>query len=403
MVNKMTVAFGLDVSKATSTVAIVNSGITVNQFEIDNNWFGFQKLLNSLKEYTAPKIVFEATGVYSRRLQRFLDENSYQYTRINPLAAKKQLDSLRPNKTDKNDALHLAQTHLIIKRRLEYYQKPVYRDLMDYSRFYQEINEDVVREKNRLHRSLQLTFPELETLLSKPDGHLYWNIVQSYPHPDLLSEIKPDDLAKNIINCSLKNISIIHATKIAVKLLKLAQSSYPAVRLEEPSVSQTRYHSTRISELTQKKQQIIYAMTKLAKSLPEFDILMSIPGFAATTTVLLIGELGDIRRFDNANKLNAFVGIDLRHYESGEFVAADHISKRGNTFARKLLFRSISNIASAAHYHPNHINDFYQNRKKQSSQSGTKKIAIAAMGRLLRTIHHLINKNQMYIYDVKRQ
>ncbi|HAT54188.1 MAG TPA: IS110 family transposase, partial [Lactobacillus sp.] len=40
---------------------------------------------------------------------------------------------------------------------------------------------------------------------------------------------------------------------------------------------------------------------------------------------------------------------------------------------------------------------------KQSPQSGTKKIAIAAMGRLLRTIYHLVITNQMYIYGVKRQ
>ncbi|QLE63737.1 transposase IS116-IS110-IS902 family protein [Furfurilactobacillus rossiae] len=115
-------------------------------------------------------------------------------------------------------------------------------------------------------------------------------------------------------------------------------------------------------------------MTTLAKTLPEFGVLMSIPGFAETTTVLLIGELGDIRRFSSSNKLNAFVGIDLRHYESGEFVAADHISKRGDTFARKLLFRTISNIATVAHYHPNHINDFYQRRKNNLLSQGLRRL-----------------------------
>lgn len=403
MVNQMTVAFGLDVSKATSAVAVVNDGVTVKQFKIDNNWFGFQNLLKEMKEYAKPQIVFEATGVYSRRVQRFLEDNHYAYTRLNPLAAKKQLDSLRPNKTDNNDALHLAQTQLVIKRRLEYYQKPVYHDLMDDSHFYEQLNEDVVREKNRLHRSLQLTFPEIESLLSRPDGEQYWNIVQRYPHPDLLEELSPDELGKIIMATTPKNISLNRATMVAKKLLHLAQASYPADRVEAPSVSQTRYHAKRVSELTRNKQQLIKAMTALAKTLPEFDILMSIPGFAETTTVLLIGELGDIRRFGSSNQLNAFIGIDLRHYESGEFVAADHISKRGDTFARKLLFRTISNIATVAHYHPNHINDFYQRRKKQSPQSGTKKIAIAAMGRLLRTIYHLVITNQMYIYGVKRQ
>uniref|UniRef100_UPI0013E3AFF6 transposase n=1 Tax=Lacticaseibacillus hulanensis TaxID=2493111 RepID=UPI0013E3AFF6 len=119
----------------------------------------------------------------------------------------------------------------------------------------------------------------------------------------------------------------------------------------------------------------------------------------------LIAELGDIRRFGSSSKLNAFVGIDLRHYESGKYVASDHISKRGNHIARAILYRSIANIASVARSEPNHINDFYQRRKKQLPQVngkavGTKKVAVAAMGRLLRTIYHLVTTNQMYKYGV---
>ena len=116
--------------------------------------------------------------------------------------------------------------------------------------------------------------------------------------------------------------------------------------------------------------------------------------------VSLIGELGDIRRFRNSNVLNAFIGIDLRHYESGDYVANDHISKRGNTVARKILFKAIQNIASAAHYHPNHINDYYQRRKLENGQQGTKKIAIAAIHRLIRTIYHLVINNQFYDYTL---
>lgn len=76
------------------------------------------------------------------------------------------------------------------------------------------------------------------------------------------------------------------------------------------------------------------------------------------------------------NALNAFIGIDLPPADSGNYTAPRHISKRGNTVARKILFKAVRNIASASHYHPNHINDYYQKRKKQSSEHGTKKITI---------------------------
>ncbi len=128
---------------------------------------------------------------------------------------------------------------------------------------------------------------------------------------------------------------------------------------------------------------------------------MSIPGFAETTSVSLIGELGDIRRFKTANKLNAFIGIDLRFNDSGNYKSSGFITKRGNHLARKILFKAIGNMASsAAHNHPSHINDWYQKRKRSLSSKGTKKITIGAMDRLISTIHHLVLTNQTYDYTV---
>ncbi|NVY96776.1 hypothetical protein HU830_06355 [Lactobacillus sp. DCY120] len=50
---------------------------------------------------------------------------------------------------------------------------------------------------------------------------MYWSIVQSYPHPELLKDLKFDDLAQKIINSTPKNISLMWAMKIAKKLLGL--------------------------------------------------------------------------------------------------------------------------------------------------------------------------------------
>ena len=79
--------------------------------------------------------------------------------------------------------------------------------------------------------------------------------------------------------------------------------------------------------------------------------------------VSLIAELGDLHRFATSNKLNAFVGIDLRFNDSGDYKSSGFITKRGNTIARKVLFKAISNIASTATYgHQNqkYILHFYQ-------------------------------------------
>lgn len=116
--------------------------------------------------------------------------------------------------------------------------------------------------------------------------------------------------------------------------------------------------------LSEYRQGVLEEMVTLAQSLPEYEILLSIPGIAETTATSIIGELGDIRRFHSANQINAFIGIDLRHYESGNFLAKEHITKRGNPYARKILFKCIHNIASASHTNLCHIADFYEKRKK---------------------------------------
>ena len=85
----MRTVFGIDVSKASSEVAILVNGEKVHGYTMPNDAIGFAHFLSDLKTVQHPEIIFEATGVYSRRLQAFLEENNYAYTRLNPLEAKK--------------------------------------------------------------------------------------------------------------------------------------------------------------------------------------------------------------------------------------------------------------------------------------------------------------------------
>ena len=82
--------FGIDVSSRKSDVCIMVNGKKVNDYAISNDMVGFNQLLDDLKQVTNPQIIFEATGVYSRRLQAFLDKHEFCYVLMNPLEAKKR-------------------------------------------------------------------------------------------------------------------------------------------------------------------------------------------------------------------------------------------------------------------------------------------------------------------------
>ena len=183
----MQVTFGIDVSKSTSTVCEL-IGESKNELTITNDHSGFIQLLKELSAFSKhPQIIFEATGVYSRRLQAFLEDYDYDYVIINPLKAKKEMDlGLRHNKTDKTDAYHLALIQRLHHHPVNHLQSQTYKQLNSLSHFYDQLTSDLVMAKNRLHQALQSTFPEIETLFCSAKGKNYWQILLHYPHCDLV-------------------------------------------------------------------------------------------------------------------------------------------------------------------------------------------------------------------------
>ncbi|QEA31010.1 IS110 family RNA-guided transposase [Secundilactobacillus malefermentans] len=396
MMLDMEIIFGIDVSKHSSNVAILIDGRTFKEFKITNNRPGYKILDDALNSFRSPKVIFESSGIYSRSIRSFLQRENWNYTEINPLAAKKDMDGFRHNKNDRLDAVSLAMAMAQHHYQSTFKEKAVYGELHDLERTYQEFNEDIVRAKNRLHQKLQLTFPEVEQFISTTDGALYWHVVQQFPHASLVLAIELPALAQFILKATPKNMSEKRAFALARHLHDLASQSAPAVDYNAHAVHSVIYLANEVEHLSGLKADIIEEMTKISSLLAEIPILESIPGFGIKTAVCLLAELGDISRFHGSNAINAYVGIDLIQYQSGDFEMMQHIRKRGNPYARKILFKAVLNMMSVAKYHPSNISIFYQRKKQSSSESHTKKIAIAAMGRLIRTIYHLIKNNELY-------
>lgn len=109
-----------------------------------------------------------------------------KYVIINPLKAKKMDLGLCHNKTDKNDAYHLALIQRLYNHSVNKTQINTYHQLNALSRFYDQLTSDIVIAKNRLHQVLQSTFLEIENLFSATKGFNYWKIVSHYLHCELV-------------------------------------------------------------------------------------------------------------------------------------------------------------------------------------------------------------------------
>lgn len=225
--------------------------------EINHSRPDFISLKHRIEELTEgygeqPYIVFESTGVYSRQLERFMNENGFTFCPLNPLEAKLQCDSLRIHKTDKSDAHRLALTHFSTNRLNRKGTEELFLQLKSLSRFYSELDDELSVIRNRMHKVIQQTFPELEKIFTTTSD-LFLNIVQLFLHPDLVLLHSKTVIKNKIRKCTGKNISPARAEKKALQLLEAARISYPAVSSSDVLCEQLNSYARRYQELLSSK------------------------------------------------------------------------------------------------------------------------------------------------------
>ena len=128
-------------------------------------------------------------------------------------------------------------------------QEEVYQHLRDLSRFYHTLTEDIARAKHRLHKVLQVIFPELESILSTPTSEQYWNLVIAFPCKEMVLEMNNDELSKVFRKSTSKRISEKRVAHLVDKLTKIAKQSYCAVKKTSPILEEVRYYAQELLRL----------------------------------------------------------------------------------------------------------------------------------------------------------
>lgn len=390
---------GIDVSMGKSSCAIYHSDQCLFDFTFTHTISGFKTLLSRIQPMVDPVVYFESTGIYSRPVRRFCERNQLDYVEVNPLTLHFQMSTLRRLKTDRNDAHKIAQYGIQYPQVLSQPFAPKYRKLRELTRFYDHIETDMKDKQMNLHNALQQTFPELEHLFASRVSKLALNVIELFPHPELVSCLSQTKLKNILMKNTDKRISKVKALRRAQELLHFASVSYPAASADSVQVDEVRYYARTLINLTLQKEHLAKQLSELARTLPEFRIMTSFPGIGDLTAAELIGELGDIRRFSNNRKLNAYIGIDLNRYQSGTYTRQDHINKRGDAHARSILFFTIRNMVRQQAAAPNHIVDYYYRLKKGPHPKQDKVAVVACMNKTVKCLLAMVKANQLYDYS----
>ena len=393
----MNYGVGIDISKGKSTIAIMSTEgeIIEEPFEISHDIEGFELLESKLKKLPKEnlKIVLEQTGTYHLPVLGYLLDKGYFVTAKNALEIKKYLDrGLRKAKTDKKDASKLAEYvcdnwYKMVKAREN---DEIYDNLKFLSRQYLSTIAVQVKQKINFSNLCDLLFPGYYQLLDDNIFILGLEVFKKYYHPDIVEDTKESQFIKEVDKIAKKLGHKGAGISLANKIYSLAQKTVSRrPNNSYAQLSAINCADTLISTIKASKN-IIAEMDKLARELPEYDVISNISGCGEKLTSRVIAEIGDVRRFKNAGSIIAYAGLDSPPYQSGKFEAKNrHISKRGNKYLRKTGYEVMKSIKSSC----KDDNELKSYILKKESEGKLKKVAkIAGLNKFLRMYYGIVKK-----------
>ena len=395
--DKMKYGVGIDISKGKSTIAIISVGgeVIEEPFEITHDIEGLNLLEEKLKDISKEdlKIVMEETGTYHLPVLVFLLDKGYFVVTENDLKIKKYLDrGLRKAKTDKKDSLKLAEYACDNWYKLNKVRDSdeIYGNLKLLSRQY--LGHMAVQTKQKINFSnlCDLLFPGYYQLLDENTFILGLEIFKKYYHPEIVINKKQSQFIAEIDKIAKKLGHKGAGKTLANKIYLLAQKTIsPRPNNEYAHLSANSCADALILTI-KTTTTIISEMDKLARELPEYDVISEIPGCGKKLTSRVIAEIGDVRRFKNAGSVIAYAGLDAPPYQSGQFEATNrHISKRGNKYLRKTGYEVMKSIKSSCKS-DNVLKSYII---KKENEGKLKKVAkIAGLNKFLRMYYGIVKK-----------
>lgn len=285
---------GLDVSKEKISVAIADTGRGKPRYfgEISNTPEAIRKMIKKLGTPGHQlKVCYEA-GPTGYGIYRFLMSLEVDCEVIAPsLIPQKPGERV---KTDRRDALKLAQLHRAGELTSIYVPTEEDEILRDLVRAREDAKEDVLRAKQRLTKFL------LRRDFHPPKGIKKW----TYAYRKWLDRLTFESSTLQVV---------------------FAEYHQQLVEMEQ-----------RIQRLEKE----IHIQAEEGFHAPMIKAIQTLRGVAAITATSLVAEIGSFRRFQSASQFMAYAGLVPSENSSGEIKRQGKITKTGNRHVRWLLVES---------------------------------------------------------------
>ena len=400
---------GLDMSLQTGTACLLDhlGRQVVPRWTFRNNRPGAEELAQKVAEIlnchraTILLVGMEATGIYGWHLACFLSETPllqpwdaqvYVFNPHRTLNFKRAMGE--PGKTDRVDALVVAQWLRVGHLPAPFAIDTVYGPLQRLTRFRYHLTQTITREKLYTLGLLFLAFSEFGAAapFKDPFGATSQAVLEELSLDELV--IKPlEELTAYVARNGHGRFA--EPKEVARTLQQAARDSYRLDKVHDGALRLVLSVSlTNISTLTRHLKGVDAAIASELKAIPLATCLLSVPGLGPVYTAGLLAEIQDIHRFQDQAALAKFAGLTWRSHQSGNFTAEETpLTKTGNTYLRYYLVEG----ANSMRVHEPEYRAYYQVKYNEATKHRHKRALTLTARKLVRLVDALLRDAQLYL------
>ena len=311
-----------------------------------------------------------------------MDDNENDNIIISPLAsAKVRKSNIRSTNNDKRDCKTIARAYFEKEFPLHQKSDEIYDNLREMNRHYHYLTEQLKKCKVQFKLLLDIVFSKFD-LYRDDYSEIPMALFSKYHHPDEIKNKHPESLAKYLSSKTCHHYN--YCLKEAFNIIKYCNECQSGCNKDSIDCVLFGEVIEQIKSKIEEQKVYLQKIINLARELPNYELLLSIPGISNNLAARIIAEIGNINRFSKAKSLVAYVGIDPNVYQSGDNDGLHlRITKKGNKELRCLLYLAIQNTVQGN----NRISIYYH--KKIATGLPSKAAKFACMNKLLRIIYSM--------------
>ena len=338
---------GIDVGSKTHYVRAFDwRGLELSKvFKFKNSFEGFQNFVLWVNDLccknSKSKIIagLEPTGHYWFSLGEFLKENNITIAIVNPYHVKqsKELDDNIQTKNDSKDPKVIAKLVIEGRYSFPYIPEGIYGEIRATDKLKDSITKEIISIKNKIHRWLDIYFPEYKEVYSNIESKSGLLILKEFALPKNIVELSSEGIVKRWKQEKFKAVGLNKAKK-------LEEAAKKSIGCKNITFSARREIKLLIEDYESKQKHLELLnedLNKLCDEIPMIKELTKINGIGIGTAVSFIAEVGDINRFKSAKQVQKYAGLALKENSSGKHKGLTKISKRGRKKLRTILFRAV--------------------------------------------------------------